>query len=139
MPKLCIKQQKKFTTPNGGTSTNTSGVDSGTIQPPQLGPISSWEGVDRWISKFQLVSKENNWDGVRQSSFMPTFFEDDILDQYLLSDVRKMSPSKSKLQRIITFISAAQVFSTLDLKSGYWQCPLEKIHKKKQHSPLVRA
>ncbi|KII65428.1 Transposon Ty3-I Gag-Pol polyprotein [Thelohanellus kitauei] len=62
------------------------------------------------------------------------------------ADYRKLnSISKRDQYRMPTIeditdkISAAQVFSTLDLKSGYWQCPLEKIHKKKQHSPLVRA
>ncbi|KII71869.1 hypothetical protein RF11_01414 [Thelohanellus kitauei] len=87
-------------------SSITFGFDSGLNQLPQLAPLSSWECVDRWISKFQLVSEANNLDDTRQSSIMLTLFEEDVLDQYLLSDVRKPAPSKSKLQNIIAFLKS---------------------------------
>ncbi|KII65423.1 hypothetical protein RF11_06377 [Thelohanellus kitauei] len=64
----------------------TSGVDDGTIQPLQLGNLSSSEGVDKWILKFQFASDAKNCDDIGQSSIMPTFFKNDILVWYRLSE-----------------------------------------------------
>ncbi|KII61176.1 hypothetical protein RF11_11261 [Thelohanellus kitauei] len=86
------------------------------------------KGVDRWISKFQLVSEAKYWNENRQSSNMPTLSEDDILDQYLLSDVRKTVPSMSNLQSTIAFLKsiahdrlhAHLAMPPLNLGSSHW-------------------
>ncbi|KII64587.1 hypothetical protein RF11_15632 [Thelohanellus kitauei] len=109
MPKLCIKQQKKFTTPNGGTLAISNVSEPNEISESSITIIIYYRIYyvdDLYSLLIHLVSTvglsnlrnwdlyllgrvstgTNNGEDIRQSSIMPTFFEDDILDQYLFSD-----------------------------------------------------
>ncbi|KII70606.1 hypothetical protein RF11_16138 [Thelohanellus kitauei] len=80
----------------------TYGVSTCDLNQPSI--LKAEDRIDRWIEKFKIHAESNGWEETRQSSIMPSYFGEEILDMYLESEVKKLPPSPEKLKRLVSML-----------------------------------